>query len=76
MKVIPHQNASSYSVLIQNCSFTCNNHSDINDNHSDINAYGGGLFINVSTNGSFNLTVENSEFINNTAVYGGGVAII
>ena len=76
MKVITHQNASSYSVLIQNCSFTCNNHSDINDNHSDINAYGGGLFINVSTNGSFNLTVEKSEFINNTAVYGGGVAII
>ena len=76
MKVITHQNASSYSVLIQNCSFRCNNHSDINDNHSGINAYGGGLFINVSTNGSFILTVENSEFINNTAVYGGGVAII
>ena len=76
MKVITHQIASSYSVLIQNCNFRRNNHSDINDNHSDINAYGGGLFINVSTNGSFNLTVENSTFLNNTAVYGGGVAII
>ena len=64
MKVITYQNASSYSVLIQNCSFTGNNHSDINDNHSGINAYRGGLFINVSTKGSFNLTVENSEFIN------------
>ena len=69
MKVITHQNASSYSLLIQNCNFTRNN-------HSGISAYGGGLFINVSTNGSFNLTAENSEFINNTAVYGGGVAII
>ena len=69
MKVITHQNASSYSLLIQNCNFTRNN-------HSGISAYGGGLFINVSTNGSFDLTVENSIFCSNTAVYGGGVAII
>ena len=70
MKVITHQNASSY-MFIQNCNFTLNN-------HSDINTYGGGLFIDVSNNSaaSFDLTVEKSAFINNTAVYGGGVAII